>query len=211
VKGCLTLLFVVVAGLGAPSQASAQSEGSFAVGGGVTTRMAGDRDVHGHINPSLLWRFGQGKPGWGFHWGLNWFATDLERSIGGDSVELGELKVRPFMAGYGYTYKVGRASIIATALAGYAFGSIKMTPVAVDAYRDRLGARTISAESSNTFTAKPEIGVWYDINKKFGLNVSIGYVIARPHVTVHSSLGEDRRDVRADQFILKAGIVYSIF
>lgn len=210
-KSPRTLLLVAIIGLGAPPHARAQSEGSFALGGEVTTKMAGDREVRGHMGPTLLWRFGHGKPGWGFHYGLNWFATDLERSIGGESVEFGELKIRPFMAGYGYTYKVGRASITAAALAGYAFGSIEMEPVATDAYRDRLGARTISAEASNTFTAKPEIAVWYDINKKIGFRVNSGYIIARPHVTVHSSLGEDRRSVRADQFVLKAGMVYSIF
>jgi len=204
-------LLVAVIGLGAPSHARAQSEGSFAVGGDFTIRMAGDRDVRGRLGPGLLWRFGHGKPGWGFHWGLNWFSADLERSIGGDSVEFGELKLRPFMAGYGYTYKVGRTSITAATLAGYAFGSVKMAPVAADAYRDRLGARTISADASNAFTVKPEISGWYDISKKIGLRVNAGYIIARPHVTVHSSLGDDRRGVRADQFILKAGMVYSIF
>ena len=210
-KSPRTLLLVAVIGLGAPSHAGAQSEGSFAVGGDFTIRMAGDRDVRGRLGPGLLWRFGHGKPGWGFHWGLNWFKADLERSIGGNNTEFGELHVRPFLAGYGYTYEVGRASITAAVLAGYAFGSIEMTPVANDAYRDRLGARTISADASNTFATKPEIGVWYDLNRKIGVNLNAGYIVARPHVTVHSSLGEDRLGIRADQFILKVGMVYSIF
>jgi hypothetical protein len=204
-------LFVGLIALGAASHASAQSEGRFALGGDVVTKMAGDRDVRGHVSPGLLWRFGHGKPGWGFHWGLNWFATELDRSIGGGSTEFGKLNVRPFMAGYGYTYKVGRASVTAAALAGYAIGSIEMTPVATDAYQDRLGARLVSADASNTFTAKPEIGVWYDINQKIGLNMNAGYIVARPNVTVRSSLGEDRRGIRADQFILRVGMVYSIF
>jgi len=211
VKLSRTVSFVAIIGLSAPSLASAQSEGSFALGGEVTTRMAGDRDVRGHVTPGLLWRFGHGKPGWGFHWGLNWFEADLERSIGGSNTEFGELHVRPFLAGYGYTYEVGRASITAAMLAGYAFGSIKMTPVANDAYRDRFGARTISADASNTFAAKPEIGVWYDLNRKIGVNLNAGYIVARPHVTVRSSLGEDRLGIHADQFIVKVGMVYSIF
>ena len=197
--------------LGAAPHARAQSEGTIALGGNFTVRLAGDRDVRGHLGPGLLWRFGHGKPGWGFHWGLNWFNADLDRSVGGDNIELGELHIRPVMAGYGYTYEVGRASVTAAVLGGYALGSIEMTPVANDAYRDRLGARAISADASNAFTAKPEIGVWYDINKKIGLNVNAGYIVARPHVTVRSTLGEDRRGIRADQFILKVGMVYSIF
>jgi hypothetical protein len=53
--------------------------------------------------------------------------------------------------------------------------------------------------------------VWYDVNKKIGLTMNAGYIAARPHVTVHSSLGDDRRRVRADQFILNVGMVFSIF
>jgi hypothetical protein len=36
-------------------------------------------------------------------------------------------------------------------------------------------------------------------------------MIAPPDVIVSSTAGSDRRTVRADQFILKAGLVYSIF
>lgn len=37
------------------------------------------------------------------------------------------------------------------------------------------------------------------------------HMVARPDVTVTSSLGVERRPARADQFILKVGVVYSIF
>ena len=51
------------------------------------------------------------------------------------------------------------------------------------------------------------------VAKQF-LTVSVldaGYMVARPHVTVNSSLGADRRTIRADQFIVKLGMAYSIF
>ena len=92
----------------------------------------------------------------------------------------------------------------------YALGSIGLAPRAIDAYR-RLGAQTVTADASNSFVLKPEIGVWHDINKRFGLNVNAGYMIARPDVTVTTSAGIEKRTARADQFILKAGLVYSIF
>jgi hypothetical protein len=211
VKRCRIGLLLGLIVISTVAHVSAQTEGKFAVGGEFTARMAGDREVRGHLKPGLLWRFGRGKPGWGFHWGLSWFSTDLDRSIGGNNTEFGRLDVRPFMAGYGYTYKVGRVSATADVLVGYAIGSIEMAPIATDAYQNRLGARGLSVESSNTFAAKPEIGVWYDINRKIGLNVNAGYIIARPDVTVHSSLGDERRGIRADQFILKLGVACSIF
>jgi hypothetical protein len=197
--------------LAAPRTVCAQSEGAFAIGGEFTTRMAGDPHVRGELGPNLLWRFGHGEPGWGFHWGLNWFGTHVDLPIGGAETEIGELKIRPVMIGYGYSYKLGPATVTADVIAGYALGSIEVTPEAVDVYRDRLGARAVSVDVSNTFTLKPEVGVWYDVNPKIGINVNAGYVVARPRLTVHSTLGDDRRDIRADQFIVKVGMVYSIF
>jgi outer membrane protein W len=197
----------------APCRAAvAQSSGKFALGGEFTTRVPNDSTtVHSANGPDLLWRFGHGRTGWGWHWGLSWFSTDLDRTIGGHDIELGELRVRPFMAGYGYTRVIRRAKVTADVIAGYALTKMSLTPEAGDAYRNLLGARSVTADASNTLAAKPEVGAWFDVNKKIGINVSAGYVIARPHVTIRSSLGEDDRPVRADMFILRVGAVYSIF
>ena len=58
---------------------------------------------------------------------------------------------------------------------------------------------------------KPEIGFWYDCTRKVYVNVNAGYMVARPDVEVITAAGTDVRKARADQFILKVGIVYSIF
>ncbi len=201
--------------LGAVS-AVAQTNNRFAIGGDfkiqATDRASKDDYAHGKLGPELLWRFGHGREGWGFHWGLNWYAVDIDRPIGGLVTELGELKVRPIMAGYGYSYRLNRRlSITGAVLGGYAFGSIGLVPSAVDAYERRLGAQSVTARASNMFVLKPELDVWYDLNKDFGLNVNAGYMIARPDVIVDTTTGQDKRTARADQFILKVGIVYSIF
>ena len=196
--------------------AFAQTKNQFAIGGEfkvrATDRTSQDDYAHARLGPGPLWRFGRGHEGWGFHWGLNWYAIDIDRAIGGQATALGELKIRPFMAGYGYTYGMTpRFNITSKMLGGYAFGSMGLAPTAVDAYRSRLGAEAVTIESSNTLVLKPEIGAWYDLNTKVGLNVNFGYIMARPDVTVSSTAGTDKRSVRADQFILKAGVVYSIF
>jgi hypothetical protein len=204
-------LLVCLAAFAIPSRGWAQSEGQFAVGGSLSARAAMGEHTDGHLGPGLLWRFGHAKTGWGWQYGLNWFSTHVDEAIGDVSTEFGELKVRPVMGGYGYTQVVGRTAITAKVIGGYAFSSISLNPGATDAFRDRLGARSVSIDAANTFVVKPEISAWYDINKKVGLNVSGGYMVARPHVTVKSSLGEDRRSVRADMFMFKVGVVYSIF
>jgi hypothetical protein len=167
--------------------------------------------AEGQLGPGLLWRFGTAKSGWGFHWGLNWYAVKLERPIGGTVTELGELHVRPVMAGYGYTHVIRRYSITADVLGGYAFGSIGISDPAVAAYRRTLGVPTVTASATNTLVLKPEIGLWYDVTRKVYINVNAGYMMARPDISVETSAGTDMRTARADQFILKAGVVYSIF
>ncbi len=57
---------------------------------------------------------------------------------------------------------------------------------------------------------KPGIEVWFDCSQRVGFNVNAGYMMARPDVTVVTNMDTDFRTARADQFILKAGLVYSI-
>lgn len=208
---CLLLLPV--------TRASAQDDtppkNRFALGGEfkikTSDRASGEDYARGQLGPGLLWRFGTPKTGWGFHWGLNWYAVEIERPIGGSVTELGELHVRPLMAGYGYTHVVRRYAITADVLGGYAIGSIQISDPASAAYRRTLGVPSAEAKATNSLVIKPEVGVWYDVTKKVYLNVNAGYMLARPDVEIVTAAGIDRRKTRADQFILKVGLVYSLF
>ena len=189
----------------------AQSGGTLAIGADFSLRNAISPNVGGARDVSLLWRWGHDRTGWGWHWGLNWYATDLDRSIAGRDTRLGELRVRPIMAGYGYSYVIGRTSITADVLGGYAVTSLALAPAANDAYHQRLGAQSVSGDASNTFVMKPEVGVWFDLTRKIGVHVDTGYMVARPTVTVNSTLGRDSSRIRADMFMFKVGAAYSIF
>ena len=153
----------------------------------------------GHSGVSFLWRFGQPKTGWGWHFGLNWFGTDLSRTIGGPNTEFGSLRVRPIMGGYGYTRVFGRTAVTGKLMGGYAFSSMKLSQEAMDAYQTRMGAQAVTVKASNAFVVIPEVNVWYNVNKKVGIRVSTGYVIARPDVIVTSTAGVDKRRVRCRQ------------
>jgi hypothetical protein len=191
--------------------AGAQTDSKFALGADFAVKLPGGRDAHGSEGIGLLWRFGRGKEGFGFHWGLNWYETQIDRSVAGQVIELGELHVKPFMAGYGYTHNVGRYSITAALLGGFAHTSMSLASSAADAYRNLLGARAVDADCGWPLVLRPELSMWYDVNEKVGLHLSTGYMIARPHVTVTSTAGEDERRVRADMVGLKVGLAYSIF
>jgi len=204
--------FVVCAlTLATASTAHAQSEGKFAFGAQLSTRTAVGPENGGHRGVSFLWRFGQSKTGWGWHYGLNWFGTDLKRSIGGPNTEFGTLRVRPIMGGYGYTRVFGRTSVTGKLMGGYAFSSMKLSQEAMDAYQTRFGAQGVTVKASNAVVVIPEVNVWYNVNKKIGIRFSGGYVIARPDVIVTSSAGVDKRRVKADNVTFKVGMVYSVF
>ncbi len=203
------VLFVLTAA--APGVVFAQTENRFAVGGQVSKRASTGPDAHGNLGIGLMWRIGHSKTGFGWDWALNWFSADIDRSIGGINTELGELHVRPIMAGYGYTHVIGRTAIGAAVLGGYAFSSASLSSQAYDAYRDRLGAQAVTIDASNTFVVKPEVSMWRDLSTKIGLRTSVGYMIARPQITVGSSLGDDQRRVNADMLMFKVGLVYSVF
>ena len=204
----LLLLAMVLA---AAPTAVAQTTGKFAIGGQVQKRGSTGPEAHGNLGLGLLWRVGHSKTGFGWDIGFNWYSADVDRTIGGTVTDLGELKIRPIMGGYGYTHVIGRTSISAKAFAGYGFTSAALSPSANDAYRDRLGAQSITIDPSNTFVMKPEIGMWQDLSEKIGLKASFGYMVARPQIAVRSSLGEDKRRMNADMFVIKVGMVYSIF
>ena|SRR5439155_14461259 len=197
----------------AAASASAQTEEhKFALGSDFRVRVAPTDRAHGANDFGLLWRFGRSHTGWGWTFGFNWFSTDVDQSIGRLSTELGELAVRPVMAGYGYTHVINaRTSVQANLLGGYAFTSFHLLPSASDVYRDRLGAQSVGVTTRSTFVAKPEVGVWFDVSRKVGVNVSAGYMFARPTLTVTSSLGSDGQHFQADMFMLRVGAVYKIF
>ncbi len=203
----LSVLVVLVSAV----QLRAQSDNRLALGANFSFRELVDDSASGHSGIGFLWRFGEGETGWGWEWALNWFSADIRQPVGGGTVEFGELQVRPIMLGYGYSYRRGRQLFSASLVGGYSFTSMSLTPVAIDAYYDRLGARSLTLRTSNPLVVRPGFSVWHDLNEKVGLNVSAGFLVVRPHVTVSSTVGEDERRLRADTFQLKIGLAYSVF
>jgi hypothetical protein len=182
-----------------------------AVGANVSMKRAFAPDSHGHNSIGFLWRIGHGREGWGWKYGMNWYSTELDAPVDGAMQPFGKLRVRPIYAGYGYTHIIGRTKLSANLLGGYSFNSFSMRETFNNAYRAAKGVDTLDTSVSNSFALKPELSLWYDMTEKFGFNVSTGYLIARPEVTVISAAGRERRRVSADTVSIRAGLVYSIF
>jgi len=192
------------------ANARAQTTGKVAIGASFTNRTALGNGAGDSKGPGFAWRIGHDKTGWGWHYGLNWFSTSVDRSIGGSDVDLGELRVRPLMGGYGYTFVTRRTSFALDMLAGYSFNKMTLSARAADAYRS-LGALDVNTAVRNSIVARPELNIWQDVNRKMGINVNIGYTFARPRVLVRTPLGVDDHRVRADMLAVTVGAVYRIF
>ena len=214
-KSLIVPAFALVIAVATAMPAAAQTESRFAIGAdflvGASDHASTEDRARPVISAEPLWRFGDLEPGWGPHFGLNWYEVAIERPVGGTAIRLGEVHIRPIMGGYGYTWLRGRNAISTGVLAGYAFSSMSLDDGLAAAYQARTGVGVQGADASNTFVIRPEIDFWHDINNRFGLNVNVGYMVARPDVSITTTTGIDKRTARADQFQFRIGLVYSIF
>src|ERR1044071_5859145 len=81
-----------------PTGAAAQKQNRFALGVNFSKKIPGDHtDIHGSSNTGLTWRIEHTRTGWGWTYGFSWYSTDLDRPIGSERAELGELRIRPVM------------------------------------------------------------------------------------------------------------------
>jgi hypothetical protein len=201
---CLLIAFL-------PTGVAAQQEGTLAVGGSVALVTAPDPDVRGLPRVGPIIRYGERRDGWGPRIGFNWYAANVDKAVGGATERLGRLRVRPIMGGYGYTKTFGLVAVSTNVLAGYAFTSFSLQPSFDDAYAGSLGVDRVRTDVSNELVVKPEVSTWIDISGKIGINVSVGYMVARPTITLTTALGSDPHAIKADVVMLKVGLVYSVF
>lgn len=185
-------------------RAAGQEQNRFALGVSVSHRGSTDPLAHGDVGIGIKWRIGHGEPGWGWHYGLSWYETHLDRSIDGQNVQFGDLRIRPLMGGYGYTHAIGgRTLATAKVLGGFAFAGFHSEPdesaVALDVKTGFL-----------TPVLKPELSLWHDLGARFGVGVDVGYIIARPHLTISGASIHESQRIRADTLTMSAGVVYRI-
>jgi hypothetical protein len=205
-------VLVVAMLFGGACGVAAQTGSRVAVGGSITANILPASGTGGSATLGFELRLGQEDPGWGVQTSIfGWFDTGIHESIAGITSDWGNLRLRPIMAGYGYTWVRGRASLTADVGGGYSLNSFHLESAAVNQYAQRLSAIDIDSEATNAFAVKPEVQVWYDLNDRFGLKLTGGYLVERPSIVITSSIGRDERSIRADAFVVTIGVVYSLF
>lgn len=199
---CAVLLSAITA-----TNASAQMVTSMArragVGGSVGHIFTFDDDVKN----GAAFGFNAGlapAPGFGPTLGFGWYEEDLTLSGVSGNRDVGRLRVRPLMAGVGYTWVKERVAVNASINAGISFNSIRLD----DEYRAFFGpGAQIRVDSSNSFAFRPQLRFEYAAARKVGVYTSAGYFFTEFDNVIDTPVGrfEDEWDARS--FNLFVGVM----
>ncbi len=199
---CVVLACVVTA-----TTASAQGLPNIVKRAGVGGSFGGifpfDDDVT--VGKAYGFNFGLApEQGFGFTLGFGWYTGDLTLSrVSGDR-EVGDLRIRPLMAGVGYTWVKGKVATGVSINAGISFNSIKLS----DQYRTFFGPGTqVSVDSSNSFAARPQLRVEYAVAKKVGVFSSAGYFFTKFDNVIETPVGRFENEWDGSSFNLFAGVM----
>ena len=199
---CAVLLSVITA-----TNASAQMVTSMArragVGGSVGHIFTFDHDVKN----GAAFGFNAGlapAPGFGPTLGFGWYEEDLTLSrVSGDR-DVGRLRVRPLMAGVGYTWVKDRVAVNASINAGISFNSIRLD----NQYRTFFGPGTeVRVDASNSFALRPQLRLEYAVARKMGVYTSAGYFFTEFDNTIETPVGRFENEWDASSFNLFVGVV----
>jgi hypothetical protein len=142
--------------------------------------------------------------GFGPTLGFGWYQQDLTLSgVSGDR-EIGRLRVRPLMAGVGYTWMKDRVAVGVSVNAGISYNSIRLN----DEYRTFFGPGTeVRIDASNSFAVRPQLRVEYAVARKVGVYTSAGYFFTEFDNVMETPLGRFENEWDASSFNLFVGLM----
>jgi hypothetical protein len=157
--------------------------------------------LHTRIAVSPLFKLGSGR-GLGVAIGFDWFQADVQSAPGQDE-PITRVHVKPIMLGLGYTIGSERMSLAPSIVGGYAFNSLTVTDVGA--------AAALPVEVGNSLAWRVGASAWFDVSRRFAINVSGGYLMTGLRLTVLDGGRLVRRDTRGDTALVHAGLAYKIF
>lgn len=184
-------------------------KGRFLIGVNFSNPMPRNSDIDSSWKFSPAIRNTPRRAGWAPSFGLNWFRGDISVPVGGQRITIGEVKVRPVMAGISYSFRTGRALTSLSFVGGYAFTSARVTAA--------LPADTTATiDIGRSWVVRPNIGVVFPLTRRLALTASAGYIFAKPVVTFSvTQLGQGQSrasgSLSGDYANLTVGLSFSIF
>ena len=199
---CAVLAVVVTA-----TNASAQMITNMAKRAGIGGSVGGIFPLDDDVTAGKAFGFNFGlapEPGLGFTLGFGWYTADLTLSgVSGDR-EVGDLRIRPVMAGVGYTWVNGRVATGVSINTGISFNSLRLN----DQYRTFFGPGTeVRVDASNSFAVRPQLRVEYAVARKVGVFSSAGYFFTEFDNVIETPIGRFENEWDASSFNLFVGVM----
>lgn len=188
----------------------AQSDASIGVGAAVTLYDMTDSQVRAPVGVGLIGRLRRGS-GLGGTLGLEWYRSDVQTTVAGQSVALGTMNVRPVMVGPSDTHQYHRFALGTAVVAGYSFNRLRQTDQARAAYADRLGVTDARFDVSNCPAGRADLTIWFELGHHLGASASVAYLLVRPTVTTTSSLGRRSETLNGSGVLFTLGLAYGVF
>ncbi len=151
------------------------------------------------IGPVL--RLGTGR-GLGPALGFGWFRAPWRANVPG-APAMGEIRIRPVLGGVAYGAQGERGTVSFSLVGGIAFNSLELPDV--------IAEPEIPLSISSSFAVRPGISMWFDVDRRFAINVAANYLMTRPRVRVLAHGEIETRSLRADAVLINAGLVYKLF
>lgn len=189
-------LCLAVLGLAAPAAAQPRLEGRYLLVG----TLSGARPFDGDVAPAVFPAgFLARTPKNGFRptLGLNWFNTDLRE--GGRDREIGDLRVRPVMAGLNFTRISGRVAVNVSAVAGYSFNRARASAAPA-------GGTTLQFSAKNSFAARPALSFIVTLSPRWAFYAGGGVLFVDAEIGL-ATLDASGRTVRTETGTWKANSV----
>lgn len=144
-------------------------------------------------------RFGS-SPGLGLAGVFDWHSASVAGEPGSPA---SRLRVRPLMAGLGYTVAAGRVAISPSLVGGYAFNRIIVPNTGA--------AGRLAVDAGNSLVWRPGVAVWINTGRRMVANLSVGRVLTRVNVTFADAGGIEQRSMRGDATTVSVGLAYWLF
>jgi hypothetical protein len=151
------------------------------------------------ISPVI--KLGSGE-GLGVAVGFDWFQAEVQLATSGPAA-MTRIHVKPIMVGLSYTLDSNRVSLSPSIVAGYAFNSLSVT--------DRGAVATLPVEVDNSVAWRIGASAWFDVSRRFALNVSGGYLMTPLRLTVLEDSRLVKQNQRGDTAIAHVGLAYRLF
>jgi hypothetical protein len=203
----------------APSSAAAQEPGAtdrtrLMLGVDFKETVATGEGTANRFGVGFMWRWRSRTPRMddrlAFAYRFGSYRTLVSSPVLGQTMEVGDVRLRPLMAGAEYKMPRGKWTYSVGLTAGWSINQLDTAA----SFRDRVIGSTgtdVVTDIHNSFAWSPRVKAWYDMNRRVSFMAESYYNYSRPRLTIQSGGMDMSRRLNADALVFKAGVVYGIW